>query len=79
MERETWSRRGGGLGRCIFKIVIAKAGGGGYNFHLYLIFFLGGGNFDTPHFSDPPPPLWDVINDQSLKRLINRKLVSEEV
>ena len=56
-------------------------GGGRVQFSFVVNFFAGGWNFDKPHFSEPPPPrpLWDVINDQSLKRLINRKLVSEEV
>ena len=79
MERETWSRRGGGLGRCIFKIVIAKAGGGGVQFSFVVNFFFFGGGILIHHTFLTPPPLGDVINDQSLKRLINRKLVSEEV
>ena len=52
-----------------FKIVIAKrwGKGGGVQFSYVTIFFGGGGSFDTPHFSDPPP-LRDVINDRSLEQ-----------
>ena len=55
MEEETWSRWGWrvGGGGCIYKIVIAKGG------TIFLCNYLGGGSFDTPHFSEPLP--WDVI------------------
>ena len=68
----------GGVGRYIFKIVIAKGGGVQFSF---VIFFSGGGVkfWYTTLFWKTPAPLWDVINDQFLKRLINRKLVSGEV
>ena len=53
-----------GEGGCILKIVIAK--GGGVQF-LYVIMFWGDNVLIHHTFLKTPTPLWDVINDRSLR------------
>ena len=80
MEEETWSRRGWRGRGCILKIVIAKCGGGGYNFCMYFIIWGGGGGDKVlihHTFLNPlplPPP--DINMNDSLSSLNLIKLQS---
>ena len=83
INAQGWKERLGlegveGWGGAFSKLLLPRRGGG-VQFSFVVNFFFFGGGILIHHTFLTPPPLWDVINDQSLKRLINRKLVSEEV